>query len=266
MNKGLILRWLGGAGGDTLLQLISEHNDVYMNVETKKIIDRSRGSSPIVGKYDSRYPTLVDLANGRIVDRRKLQNDIYNLSISHTTFIIRSHFFDKEFDSSVIDMAETVDLGFGLDFLPFVVRSNINKTLILDRSRDSQRSHFDQKLQKISSKLNKEQIRMLVTWNLIKDNIKRIKEFKLDNSPISTADLFQNIDRLENFFMKRELKIDKESSHLSEWKNLNAKLLPSPAYQDHLRNSNYDFNDNSLDLVERYILLALANENFRILS
>jgi len=266
MNKGLILRWMGGAGGDTLLTMISEHNDVYMNVQVKNI-DRSKGQSVVVGKYDSRYPTLVDLDNHRpIVDKRKLQNDIRTLSMSHTKFIIKSHFFDKEFDDSIVDLAETVDLGFGLDFLPFVVRSHIIKTKTLDRSGDPQRSHFDQTLQKISGKLYKEQIRMLVTWNVIKDMIQHIKKFHLEHSPISTADLFQNIDRLENFFMKRELKIDKESSHLSEWKNLNAKLLPSPAYQDHLRNSNYDFNDNSLDLVERYILLALANENFRILS
>jgi hypothetical protein len=266
MNTGLILRWMGGAGGDTLLHMISEHNDVYMNVQLKENIDRSSGKSLVSSKYDSRYPTLFDLSSNEIVDRRKLQNDIQNLSKSHTQFVIKSHFFDKKFDDSIVDLAETVDLGFGLDFLPFVVRSNINKTATLDRSGDAVRSHFDQTLQKISSKLDKEQRKMLVTWNVIKSMIQHIGEFHLESSPISTADLFLDVDRLENFFMKRNLKIDKKSSHLSEWKRINAKLLPSPAYQDHLRNSNYDFNDNSLDLVERYILLALANENFRILS
>ena len=266
MNKGLILRWMGGAAGDTLLHMISEYNNVYMNVKLEKNIDRTCGKSLVSSIYDSRYPTLSDIASNEIIDRRKLQDDIHNLAKSNTAFVIKSHFFDKEFDRSIIEVAETVDLGFGLDFLPFVVRSNINKTATMDRIGDPQRSHFDQPLQKISSKLNQAQIKMLVTWNVIKDMIQHIREFALDTSPISTVDLFRNVDRLENFFIKRELKIDKESSYLSEWKSMNAKLLPSPAYLDHLKNSNYRFDDNSLHLVERYILLALANENFRILS
>ena len=266
MSKGLILRWMGGAAGDTLLHMIAEHNDVYMNVKLEKNLDSTCGKSLVSGMYDSRYPTLFELSSNEIIDRRKLQNDIHELSKSHTPFVIKSHFFDKEFDRSIIDIAETVDLGFDLNFLPFVVRSNINKTATLSRSGDPKRSHFDQSLQKISSKLNKAQIKMLITWNVIKDMIEHIKEFNLDDSPISTADLFRDVDRLYAFFMKRDLKIDKKSSHLSEWKSMNAKLLPSPAYQEHLNKSNYRFDDNSLDLVERYILLALANENFRILS
>lgn len=266
MNKGLILRYVGGAAGDTLLHMISKYNTVYMNVQYTDNIDNCNGRSLVVSKYDSRYPTLFDLSRNANVNRRTLQSDIQNLSNSQTPFVIKSHLFDKELDASIADLAETVDLGFGMDFLPFVVKSNINKTATLDSSGDPQRSHFDQKLQKISGKLNKEHTKMLVMWNVIKNMIKHIKEFNLDEAPISTVDLFRNIDRLEKFFMKRDLRIDKKSSHLSNWKKVNSKLLPSLAYQNHLNNSDYDFNDSSMDLVERYILLALANKNFSILS
>jgi hypothetical protein len=59
---GIILRWSGGAGGDTLCHLLSLQNtNVYMNFSCHGKIEPKTGQTLVSGRYDPDYPLLVQL-------------------------------------------------------------------------------------------------------------------------------------------------------------------------------------------------------------
>ena len=52
-------------------------------------------------------------------------------------------------------------------------------------------------------KLNNKQKKQLATWNVVKDAIKKINKFALDNTSLSVKDFFYNQKRIEDFFKER---------------------------------------------------------------
>ena len=62
------------------------------------------------------------------------------------------------------------------------------------------------------------------------------------------------------------LKLDLKSKYFIDWLEKNKKFQPNKKYQEYINNKNYQFDDDSLDMVERYVLLALSNGKFRFLE
>tara|TARA_R110000822_G_scaffold304188_1_gene429240 strand:+ start:49 stop:843 length:795 start_codon:yes stop_codon:yes gene_type:complete len=258
---GIILRWVGGAGGDTLCHLLSLQNtNVYMNVSCHGKIEPNTGRTLVSGRYDPDYPLLVQLTRVPCsgIDMELLGVDVCNLIKKHKRFILKSHLFDNEIEK----YTEVIDLGFDLKFLPFIVQCNIDKTDTVVDNFTYNNSKFDSTLKKISKKLNNKQKKQLATWNVVKDTIKQINKFALDNTSLSTEDFFYNQKRIEDFFKEKGYEIDFDVQFFSDWKNNNTKYLPSKKYQEYLQNKQYNYNDTQLTISERYILLALSGQNF----
>ena len=105
-----------------------------------------------------------------------------------------------------------------------------------------------------------------MTYNIIKDLIDKTRVFDLDNAPITTSDLFYNKNHLRTYFKTKSLTFDTTSNYLDQWVENNKRFLPSETFKNYIKNTNYDYMDNSLEMVERYTLLALSGKNFKFLG
>ena len=93
-----------------------------------------------------------------------------------------------------------------------------------------------------------------------------MKKFNLESSPLKLIDFFNNTDNVGNFFKAKGLQLDLKSDYFVNWLEKNKKFIPNKKYQDYLKDKNYQFDDKSLDIIERYVLLALSNGKFRFLE
>ena len=267
--SGIILRWPGGGGGDTIMNLLSHSNDVYTNIHATNEIDPATGQSLISEKFDEDYPSFYNMAlpvTIKTLDSKALKQDIVKLNSKKDTFLLKSHRWDKNLDKDICDIVDIVNIGYTIAFIPFIVRANLNKTKTLVNSRIVNKSYFDSTIHKIAKKLTEDQNKQIVTWHIIKDMINKVRIFNLENASIMTEDLFYDREHLKTYFQSRSLKLDITSDYLDQWVEYNKKLLPSNTFQNYIENTNYNHLDDSLDMVERYTLLALSGKNFQFID
>lgn len=260
MKTGILLRWIGGAGGDTLCHLLSSQNDVYMNATFYGITED--GQTSAWSKLDNEFPSFYKFSKhtNKNEDIDSFKHDIIKLSEKKIPFIIKHHLFDKDFDRELQEYAHIVDIGINLDVLPFVVKSNLEKTSTMELT------YLDDNLKKIISKLDDKQKQKIVIWNVVQNDIRLMKNFDLVNSPLQLGDFFHKTENVGNFFKTKGLKLDLKSKYFIDWLEKNKKFQPNKKYQEYINNKNYQFDDDSLDMVERYVLLALSNGKFRFLE
>ena len=265
--SGILLRWLGGGGGDTICQHLMNNNpDTYMNFIPGLTDVHSTGRTIIDDNHDADYPLISLLGRADpIIDKEKLKEEFAKLIKEHKKFIVKCHNFDHEFDHMLKDYIDINDVGFDLGFLPFIIQANIEKF------SNTQHPMYDLKynntLEKIGQKLNDHQKRQVLMWSMILHAIKCLNEFNLDKALIRTQDLFYNNTCVENFFKEQGYNIGLNTTFFSDWKNNNTKYLPSKKYQSCLENKDYDYNNQKeLSIVERYIFLSLAGQNFTFLD
>jgi len=268
MASQFLLRWVGGAGGDTIINLLSKKNDVYLNVNPLYKIDAYLGKSIITNKFDKKYPNLVKLTRAHPqINKTSLLNDLINLKNDHKSFVLKCHLFNQEIDEELKkNNIEIVDIGFDIKFLPFIIQSNLLKTETVKSSRNPERTHYDKNLIKISNKLTEKQNISVVTWTLIQDMIMKIKQYNLKNTLLKTKDLFYNIDSIADFFKKNNLILNVRSKYLKNWQEKNQNILPSKTFIEYVDNMEYNYNDSALQTVERYILLMLSGNKFKFLE
>jgi hypothetical protein len=267
--SGIILRWPGGGGGDTILNLLLSSNDVYTNIHTLNKMNTVTGRSLVTSKFDKEYPSFYKLAGNPLtskIDKVLLKQDIIKLTGKKDLFVLKMHLFDQSFDQDICNIVDIVDIGFKIKFLPFLIRANLNKTLILVNSKIVNKSHFDSTMHKIAKKLTDDQNKKIVIWNIIKDMINKVRIFNLENASIMTEDLFYDRDHLKTYFQSKNLMLDITADYFDQWVENNKKLLPSNTFQNYIENTNYNHLDDSLDIVERYILLALSGKNFKFID
>ena len=266
--SGILLRWLGGGGGDTLCQLLMNNNpDTYMNF-IPGIIDHNvlTGRTIIDDDIDHDYPLISQLGRANpITDKEQLKEEFVKLIKEHDKFIVKFHNFDQTFDDMLKDHLNVNDVGFNLGFLPCVIQANIEK--FSNTHHPMYDLKYNKTLERIGKKLNDHQKRQVLTWSMILHAIKCLNEFELDKAPIRTQDLFYDNKRVENFFNKQGYHIELDTQFFSDWKDNNTKYLPSKKYQSCLENKDYDYNNQKeLSIVERYIFLSLAGQKFTFLD
>ena len=268
--SSILLRWPGGGGGDTILTLLLGSNNVYTNIHAFNKIDTVTGQSLLTNKFDKEYPSFYKLAGNPLltskIDKVLLKQDIIKLIGKKDLFVLKTHYFDKYFDQDICDIVDIVDIGFKIKFLPFIVRANLNKTPTLVNSRIVNNSHFDSTMHTIAEKLTEDQNKQIVTWHIIKDMINKVRIFNLENASIMTEDLFYDREHLKTYFQSKNLMLDITADYFDQWVENNKKLLPSNTFQNYIENTNYNHLDDSLDMVERYTLLALSGKNFQFID
>ena len=269
MASQFLLRWVGGSGGDTIINLLSKKNDVYLNVNPLSKINADLGKTILTSKFDKKYPNLCELTRAHPrIDKTSLLNDLINLKNNHKSFVLKCHLFNQEIDEELKkNNIEIVDIGFDIKFSPFIIQSNLLKNPeTVESSRNPKTTHYDKNLIKISNRLTEKQNISVVTWTLIKDMIMKIKQYNLKNTLLKTEDLFYNIGSIANFFKQNSLILDVKSKYLKNWQEKNQNILPSKTFTEYVDNMEYNYNDNTLQTVERYILLMLSGNKFKFLE
>lgn len=262
----IFLRWSGGEGGDTIMSFISKKQDLFTNVNTQREVS-GHGESVVGASYDSRYPTLKEIAlKNKVSNKKELLHDIEKLCQDYKSFLCKFHVWDEKIDSAIQQKVEIVNVGFSIEFIPFIVKCNLLKTPSILSSKDPLSTYFDSDFVKLSNRLTLDQNKKLVTWSLIKDSIQRYNDYQLKNSPIQTQDLFYNLDGIVDFLKSKELPVQLDEKYIADWRSSNQKFLPSQKFVDLVDNQDFDYTSKSLDLVERYVLLALSDKNFQFLD
>lgn len=261
--KGLILRWLGGSGGDTLLYILNKQNKFYTNVSFPSTNLSAKDSTLTKGSADNDYPTFD---NPRNYDASLFIDDLKALSKKTKAFIIKQHFANADIDRKIGQLADIVNVGFDLSFLPFVVRANLQKTETVNHRDDPGKTFLDETLKKINDKLTPAQADLLTIWNLVIHNKDTMEKFKLPESPIMVNNFFHDPSTIEACFKNKGYDLDLDIEYFNDWKRRNSDLLPSTKYQTYLKNQHYNFDDKDLDIVERYVFLALSGKKFQFLD
>ena len=260
--KGIVLRWLGGSGGDTLLYTLKKQNKLYTNVYFPSEDLSDKDKTIIEVSTDKEYPTFDNAEN---YDADPFIIDLKSLSKKTKSFIIKQHFAGEDLDRKMKDVAEILNVGFTLEFLPFVVKANFHKTHTVKKRDHPEKTHLDETLKKINSKLTPAQADSLTIWNLVIDNKNIMEKFKLPESPVMLDNFFHDPASIEKCFKDKGFNLNLGTEYFRNWKNRNSDLLPSAEYQTYLKNQNYNFKDKELDIVERYVFLALSGKKFQFL-
>lgn len=261
--KGIILRWLGGSGGDTLLYILNEQNNIFTNVSFPNKTLTIKDSTLTKASINKEYSTFNDPFN-RNAD--PFINDLKNLAKKTKSFIIKQHFADNDIDRKVGYLADIINIGFDYQFLPFVVRANLQKTETLKNRNHPEKTYLDETLKKITGKLTPGQTDALTIWNLVIHNKVTLEKFALSVSPLRLNDFFHDSKRIEKFFKSKGFSLNLDTEYFSIWKKRNSNLLPSIEYQNYLNNNNFNYKDKELNIVERYVLLALSGKKFQFLD
>ena len=221
--SGILLRWLGGGGGDTLCQHLMNNNpETYMNFIPGLTDVQSTGRTIIDDDYDVDYPLICRLGHANpISDKEKLKEEFVKLIKEHKKFIVKFHNFDQEFDRMLKDHIDINDVGFDLGFLPFIIQANIEK--FSNTGHPMYDLKYNKTLERIGKKLDDNQKRQVLMWSMILHAIKCLNEFELDKAPIRTQDLFYDNKRVENFFNKQGYHIGLNTQFFSNWKEISFK-------------------------------------------
>jgi hypothetical protein len=260
MKKGILIRWIGGAGGDTLCHLLSVKNDLYINASFHGIT--KEGQTYSWSKIDDEFPSFYKFSRFINTDNdvKDFKHDLIKLSKQGVPFVIKHHLFDKEFDAEMRNHVDLVDIGIDISILPFLVRANLEKTPTLELS------YLDSNQKRLFIKLDEKQSKQLVIWNVIKNNIDLMQKFSLHESPLQLRDFFTNTKNIKDFFESKGLSIDLESEYFTNWLQANERSKPSVKYQRYILEKNYDHDDKDLDIIERYVMLALSHNKFKFLD
>ena len=71
--------------------------------------------------------------------------------------------------------------------------------------------------------------------------------------------------KIKDAVMQYDLDIKFDNSCFEAWKNTITGHLPTKQYQTYLDHKDYRYDDNTMNDVERYILLSLSGKNFKFL-
>jgi hypothetical protein len=260
--KRLILRWLGGSGGDTLLYILNKQNKFYTNVSFPSTDLSDKDSTPTKGSANKEYPTFD---NSRNYDAKPFIDDLKALSKRTNSFIIKQHFANDDIDRKIGQLVDIVNVGFDLNFLPFVVRANLQKTETVNNRNHPEKTYLDETLRKINTKLTPEQTYALTIWNLVIHNKEIMEKFRLSTSPLMLNNFFHDPGKIENFFKDKGFALNLDAQYFRNWKKRNTNLLSSNRFQNYLKNMQFDYTDKNLDLTERYVFLALSGKKFQYL-
>jgi hypothetical protein len=247
-----ILRWKGGFGGDSLLNMICNSiPDVKTNVNFLPGFTE-HGSTQLESKLHITglsYVELMALENNHVPDNEisYLTNELTALDNSNNIWWLKSHQYNFDLFNHV-----TVDIEADLLSLPFVVSANINKTLILEKNYNELASMIPDKETKIK----------YAAFSLAKEFIATPKY----KQSISVSQLLAGWQSV--YYSMKTFNVELNNSTKSfykRWVANNQKYIPSNVYQQKITNQSYNIDHPKLSTIEKYCLLAISGNKFKLL-
>ena len=248
---GNILRWKGGAGGDMLLKLISlSHTNIYTNVKFQDNLTDQGAAVLDFSQLDISKQTdlITKLEHLNNVDPELLDQQIQTLFAGEKTWWLKSHYYARDVCSEF-----TIDLIVDLPSLPFAVAANINKTKTLTVDFN----HL------VSNIKDPDLRRHYSIFSVAKDFV----AFKTTNQIITVDQLLSGWAMIKRTIKKFNVELDENLKLMyNTWLTTNQLYLPSSTYKYCVQNQHYDVDHPALTLIEKYCLLAISGDKFRLLD
>lgn len=247
-----ILRWKGGFGGDSLLNMIcnsipnAKTNVNFLSGVTEHGSTQLESKLHITGLS---YVELMALENNHVPDNELsyLANELNVLDNSDDIWWLKSHQYNFDLFNHV-----TVDIEADLLSLPFVVSANINKTLILEKKYNELASMIPDKETKIK----------YAAFSLAKEFIATPKY----KQSISVSQLLLGWQSVYHSMKIFNIKLASSTeSFYNQWVANNQKYMPSDVYQQKIINQSYNIDHSELSTIEKYCLLAISGNKFKLL-
>lgn len=247
-----ILRWKGGYGGDTLLNLIMRSNPgAQCNVVFSSFTDTGAQNidySQIIREQLTNVEKLAHVFPGVVVNLDQVYQEVDQIIDSKEQWFIKSHNYNTPKYNHI-----TVDLVADAVSLPFIVAANISKTETLNFNYN-----------KVSHIIKDPEIaKKHAMYNVAVDSLVK-EEFSTRTIPVSQVLI--DWTTLKEKFAKQDIILDDSVKNIYEtWLTLNQQYLPSKEYIQAVNEFNYDYSNTKMSLPERYSLMALGGTKFKIL-
>jgi hypothetical protein len=251
------LRFKPGAGGDTILKLILTSN---LHVKSQ-IAYVGLASGKTVLDMDAlqnfRYLHIALLSlNPYEIDKETLQNQLLHLQDENINqqWLLKSHYYE-DLEYPMVDILITKNM------LPFAVKGVTLKN-INDPTRHNTLKNYNFLIPKIK---DKKILHYFNCYNVALDIINAEKN-RFKNEKILLEDILGGWESLVESLKKVNMPIAEECKpYYDQWITNNKQYKPSINYLDLVIANNFDYNHPELDIEERYCLLALAEQKFKIL-
>jgi hypothetical protein len=248
-----LLRWKSGAAGDTILKCILDSNP---NLHSQNCYVELNDARTIIDQafvYNFPYSEIAKMSLTDIdCDVNLLEDQLHELNNSDKSknWILKTHLYHN------FNFLNIIDIVIGLDTLPFTVQASLEK--------NSREKNLLPKYHVLIDKIkNPEILYKFDCFNFIKD---RVMSVELSNQQINLADFLKGWNHFQNSIEKVDLFIsDNCKKYYDNWIAQNKKFFPSKLYLSMIGSKDYDYTNVKLSIVEKYCMLVLSGENFKIL-
>lgn len=250
-----ILRWHSGSAGDTVLKMLLNSNSnmvsqvKFTDVSNERSVDTEDPS--FFSSYQYKQLKNITGVHKFTVNHKDLLNELAQLESTATNihYVVKSHYYDVLLDN-------TIDIIIDSFLLPFGVKASLAKMT----REQGQMVNYNQLDKKI---LDKKILYFYDCFNLASD---RLRPNIYSNQQIYLKSILGGWESLNRALKKVNLNIsDSNQSYYNMWLEKNQKYMPSQNYVNCIESQNYDYTRPDLSIEEKYCLLALAKEHFKIL-
>jgi hypothetical protein len=253
-----LLRWQSGAGGDTVLKILLDSNPGLQSQNQYTGLDNNKTQIDIEYVTSFKYNEIskMSLMSHDFVDADLLTRQLRALEEENTNvpWLLKTHCYFN-FHYPVIDI--TVDQ----QFLPFLVKSTLAKNF----KEHNTILNYNSMITKIKDPT------ILYKYNCYNLAVSFINNCMLNKNLSQTRLSVKNIlggwESLNNSLKELGFCVaDHCKLYYKTWLSKNQSLLPSKYYIELVENNNLDYRSPKISIEEKYCLLALAREKFKIIN
>lgn len=250
-----ILRWHSGSAGDTVLKMLLNSNSNM--ISQVRFTDMSNDRSVDVEDPNFftgfQYQQLKNITGVHkfVVNNEDLQYELAHLksTAANIHYIVKSHYYNALLDN-------TIDIVINDSFLPFSVKASLAK-MTREQGQMIDYNELDRKIK------DKKILYYYDCYNLALD---RLRPNIYSKQQIDVKSILSGWESLTQALKTVNLSISENNrQYYDVWLEKNQKYIPSENYINLVESGNYDYTGPCLSIEEKYCLLALAKEHFRIL-
>ena len=246
-----ILRWVAGAGGDTVIRLCQDHDQNIISDFDYTGAISAEGATPNQKsqKILSAFPELMGLDHlDSYVDYELALERIQSLAAKSQRFLFKTHCYRSGF---TLFRDYTVDITTEPEDYPFIVQALITKNwpngvrCPINYTVNTQDEHLAASYYTMTQR----QILARPYYNPRQLPFRHI---------LAGFDQLKTTLRLLGFDISNR-------AYYDQWRSQQEQYFPSDRYRQYILDQDYNWQDTQLSRVERYCLMALSTTNFRLI-
>lgn len=249
-----LLRWTSGMAGDTVLKLLLD-SDANLQSQNRYIA-LSDGQSQIDYNYckSFKYNQIAEMSlmHAFDVDPIVLFEQLQQLESEdiNAQWLLKTHYY---FDF----LYPVVDITVNAEQMPFVVKAGLHK--------NSRTKNLLPNYHVLASKISDPAILYKFDCFNYAQDLLQTRNYSADQ--LRLKHILGGWEDFVTALSKVNLNISAHcQTYYNQWLEENQRFVPGTAYLKLLEQQDFDYNNNKLTIEERYCLLALSKQKFKILT